>query len=119
MKDKEFFSRVLGLAEPWRVKEVRLDLEGKRVDVEIECRAGEVWAGEGGKRLHIHGWEQRQWRHLDTMQLETIIGCRVPRVVDPETGKLVGMLTNRDMRFESDPSIKASALMTTISCSAE
>ena len=34
-------------------------------------------------------------------------------VVDPATGKLVGMLTNRDMRFESDPSIKASTLMTT------
>ncbi|MEN5169027.1 IMP dehydrogenase [Brevundimonas pondensis] len=34
-------------------------------------------------------------------------------VVDPATGKLVGMLTNRDMRFEGDPSIKASALMTT------
>ena len=46
MKDKEFFSRVPGLAEPWRVKEVRLDLEARRVDVEIECRAGEVWAGQ-------------------------------------------------------------------------
>ncbi len=34
-------------------------------------------------------------------------------VVDPETGRLVGMLTNRDTRFENDPSIKASALMTT------
>jgi IMP dehydrogenase len=34
-------------------------------------------------------------------------------VVDPNTGRLVGMLTNRDMRFESDPSIKASSLMTT------
>jgi len=34
-------------------------------------------------------------------------------VVDPATGLLVGMLTNRDMRFESDPSIKASSLMTT------
>ncbi|MHC3126781.1 inosine-5-monophosphate dehydrogenase [Brevundimonas sp. GN22] len=34
-------------------------------------------------------------------------------VVDPETGRLVGMLTNRDMRFENDPSIKASSLMTT------
>ena len=34
-------------------------------------------------------------------------------VVDPATGQLVGMLTNRDMRFESDPSVKASALMTT------
>ena len=34
-------------------------------------------------------------------------------VVDPATGRLVGMLTNRDMRFESDPSIRAAALMTT------
>ncbi|MBA4805544.1 MAG: IMP dehydrogenase [Brevundimonas sp.] len=34
-------------------------------------------------------------------------------VVDPATGRLVGMLTNRDMRFENDPHIKAAALMTT------
>ena len=34
-------------------------------------------------------------------------------VVDPATGRLVGMLTNRDMRFEIDPNIKAAALMTT------
>jgi IMP dehydrogenase len=33
-------------------------------------------------------------------------------VVDPKTGKLVGMLTNRDMRFESDGSRKAGDLMT-------
>ncbi|PMY31578.1 CBS domain-containing protein, partial [Pseudomonas sp. FW306-2-2C-D06C] len=34
-------------------------------------------------------------------------------VVDPKSGKLVGMLTHRDMRFESDPSVTAAALMTT------
>jgi IMP dehydrogenase len=34
-------------------------------------------------------------------------------VVDRTTGKLVGMLTNRDMRFESDPNRKAADLMTT------
>lgn len=34
-------------------------------------------------------------------------------VVDPKSGKLVGMLTNRDMRFESDPNRKAAELMTT------
>ncbi|MDH4386752.1 MAG: IMP dehydrogenase [Caulobacter sp.] len=33
-------------------------------------------------------------------------------VVEPGTGKLVGILTNRDMRFESDASTPASALMT-------
>ena len=34
-------------------------------------------------------------------------------VVDPKTGKLVGILTNRDMRFYTDPNRKAIELMTT------
>jgi len=34
-------------------------------------------------------------------------------VVEPDTGKLVGILTNRDMRFEIDPATPASKLMTT------
>ncbi|WP_292066830.1 IMP dehydrogenase [Brevundimonas sp. UBA7664] len=34
-------------------------------------------------------------------------------VVDPATGKLVGILTNRDMRFDTDPNRKAIELMTT------
>jgi IMP dehydrogenase len=33
-------------------------------------------------------------------------------VVERGTGKLVGILTNRDMRFEGDPAVPASALMT-------
>jgi len=34
-------------------------------------------------------------------------------VVDPRTGRLVGILTNRDMRFDTDPNRKAIELMTT------
>jgi IMP dehydrogenase len=34
-------------------------------------------------------------------------------VVDPKSGKLVGILTNRDMRFDTDPNRKAAELMTT------
>jgi IMP dehydrogenase len=33
-------------------------------------------------------------------------------VVDPASGKLVGILTNRDMRFDTDPTRKAAELMT-------
>jgi IMP dehydrogenase len=33
-------------------------------------------------------------------------------VVDPDTGKLVGILTNRDMRFDTDPNRRAGELMT-------
>ncbi|QQQ18419.1 IMP dehydrogenase [Brevundimonas vitis] len=34
-------------------------------------------------------------------------------VVDPDTGRLVGILTNRDMRFDTDPNRKAIEMMTT------
>jgi len=79
MKDTEFFSRALELVEPWRVKEVRMDVRNKRVEVEVEVKAATKW-GEAGKLLPIHGYEQRRWRHLDTMQFETVIIARVPRV---------------------------------------
>ena len=78
MKDAEFFAQALGLAEPWRVKSVRMEVEARRVEVELEC--GKTAWGEGGERLHIQGYEERTWRHLDTMQFETVLKARVPRV---------------------------------------
>lgn len=86
MQAQEFFERVLGLKEPWRVKDVRLDLGGAKVEVTVECRPGETWTTPEGRRLQIHGWEERRWRHLDTLQLETVLVARVPRLLDPDTG---------------------------------
>ena len=72
MRDTDFFEKALGLEEPWRVKSVRMKMAEKRVEVEIECREGTVWA-EAGEGLHIQGYEQRQWRHLDV--LSAVEGC--------------------------------------------
>jgi transposase len=79
MQDIEFFSRALGLKEPWRVADVELDVEAGRVVIVVECRGGTTWADESGA-LPVHGYQERQWRHLDTMQFETLIRARVPRV---------------------------------------
>jgi transposase len=79
MQDLEFFSRALGLEEPWRVADVEMELEAGRVVIVVECRCGTTWADESGA-LPVHGYEQRLWRHLDTMQFETFIRARVPRV---------------------------------------
>jgi len=83
MEDIEFFARALDLKEPWRVKDVQLDLEGRKVVIEVECQCGTTWGYEE-EVLVVHGYEQRQWRHLDTMQFETIIQARVPRVRSAE-----------------------------------
>ncbi len=63
-----------------------MDVVGGEVRIEVGCD-GVQWAGGEGQRLHLHGDEQRQWRHPDTCQLQTIITAEVPRVLDPQTGK--------------------------------
>ena len=79
MKDTDFYQQVLGLEQPWKVGSVDLDLSEGRVVVRLEVECATQWA-EDGELLPIHGYETRQWRHLDTMQLETILEARVPRV---------------------------------------
>jgi transposase len=79
MQDVKFFEQMLGLCEPWEVKSVQLDLPGQKVVVEVTVKPETVW-GDEGELLPVHGWEDREWRHLDTMQFETIIRARVPRV---------------------------------------
>ena len=83
MQDKEFFAMALGLKTPWRVAEVEMDMKEQRVTIIVECKCGTVWA-EGGEQLYVHGYEERRWRHLDTMQFETIIQARVPRIRKPD-----------------------------------
>jgi transposase len=57
-----------------------MDVEAQRVEVEVEC-AKTVWVDpETQERAHVHGYEERSWRHLDTMQFETVIKARVPRL---------------------------------------
>ncbi len=88
MQDKELYYQLLGLKEPWRVKEVRIDMTGQKVVVEIEWPEREDAAcPECGKGYRIYDHrEERQWRHLDTMQFETILQCRVPRIKCKEHG---------------------------------
>jgi hypothetical protein len=84
MNDREFFTQAIGVQSPWSVKEVRMDLAARRVEVEVEC-APTVWADpETKERLHLHGYEERRWRHLDTMQFETTIVAKVPRLKYPD-----------------------------------
>lgn len=40
MKDVDFYQQVLGLESPWKVAEVDLDMEAKRVTVRVEVKEG-------------------------------------------------------------------------------
>lgn len=81
---------MLGLVPPWAVAKVNLDLEAKRLVLEVEYPAGHrVPCPELGCRevckIKDHR-EERSWRHLDAMQFETEVRCRVPRSDCPSHG---------------------------------
>lgn len=82
MKDTQLYEQLLGLSKPWSVAQVTIELELNRITVRVECDADTYWVDpETGKdRAHVHGWVDRQWRHLNTCQLQTFVEARVPRL---------------------------------------
>jgi len=82
------YALLLGLGDAWRVAEVDLDLKEQRVVILIETAAeATMCCAECGEArpLKDHA-KQRQWRHLDTMQFETVILASIPRTNCPTCG---------------------------------
>jgi len=62
------FDRALQLEAPWFVRSVKLDLQEQKVELEIGVEKGWRWKDGEGRAAQVHGWEEREWRHLNTMQ---------------------------------------------------
>ncbi len=39
MHDRDFYARILGLVDPWQVRDVRLEVQGGEVRVEVGTKA--------------------------------------------------------------------------------
>jgi transposase len=82
------YHQLLGLDTPWQVINVDLSLEEQRVEIRLKIESGcDVSCSTCGKSgtLKDHAPE-RSWRHLDTMQFETVLIARVPRTNCSECG---------------------------------
>jgi transposase len=89
MTDFQLYQQILGLEEPWQVKHVTLKPKEQEVEVEVACTE-KVWGcPECGQRMHVHEWERRRWRHLDSCQFKTVISAEVPRVKCQEHGSQI------------------------------
>jgi len=79
---------LLGLAIPWQVKKVEMDVEKKQVFVALEYPAGLLLpCPDCGRECRIKDHrEERSWRHLDTMQFGTWVKTRIPRAHCPDHG---------------------------------
>jgi transposase len=85
---QQHYRLLLGIQLPWQIKSVNLDVNGKRVEIGLEWSAGQKAAcpvcGQACGLYDQAG--ERTWRHLDTMQFQTIIRARVPRIECPTDG---------------------------------
>ena len=86
----EHYAQLLGLGEGWQVERVDLDLTAQRVEIRLGRVAGAAVCCpdcQTVRPLKDHAPERR-WRHLDTMQFETVLVARVPRTNCPDCGVL-------------------------------
>lgn len=75
------YQLLLGLDNQWEVEGVDLNMAAKAVTISLRHvgKAGVVCSGcQSTCGIFDHAPE-RQWRHLDTMQFETVLKARVPR----------------------------------------
>lgn len=85
---QKHYRLLLGIQPPWQVAEVKLELADKQVRICL------IWEEGQKAKCPVCGRDctlydlapERTWRHLDTMQFQTRIRARVPRVACPTDG---------------------------------
>lgn len=87
MQDKELYEQILGLKAPWKVSKVDLRIEESKVTVTVtHDRSAQFACPECGANVSVYDHRHRQWRHLDTCGLVTMIEADVPRISCKEHG---------------------------------
>ena len=87
MRDKELYTQILGIQTPWKVSDIELDLKAGEVKVYVEQKPGTKLAcPKCGTSCPGYDKRRRQWRHLDTCQLKTLLVAELPRVQCAEHG---------------------------------
>jgi transposase len=90
MQDRQLYEKILGIEKPWSIERVELKKEEEEVHVYLVHRREWLWECPKCReecRLYDHQPE-RQWRHLDTCQFETILHAEMPRSNCREHGAL-------------------------------
>ena len=89
MRDTELYAQILGVTAPWRVTSVRMESAENRISIEIDYDPdANTPCPKCGTSAKRHDHRRREWRHLDTCQLETRLVADVPRTSCPAHGVL-------------------------------
>ena len=84
----EHYSRLLGLDKAWQVVDVELSLDQQQVRIRLRDNPKQAvcCADCGEQRPRKDHAPERSWRHLDTMQFETVLVAATPRTKCPQCG---------------------------------
>jgi transposase len=87
MRDKELYTQILGIQSPWEVSDIELDMKAGEVKVYVKQKPGtKQKCPKCGVSCAGYDKRRRQWRHLDTCQLKTLLVANLPRVQCVEHG---------------------------------
>lgn len=80
MQDRELYAKLLGLRPPWTITDVEVRMGDRAVNV-LVSRDPDVPLAcpECGEACPRYDGRVRRWRHLDTMQFQTLLIAEVPR----------------------------------------
>jgi len=81
MRDRDLYTKLLGIEEPWYIKDVEMRLDEGLVEILIAySKDVELVCPVCGASAKHYDTRKRTWRHLDTMQFKTLMTAEVPRV---------------------------------------
>lgn len=88
MDSTELYRQLLGVATPWTVQRVEMDVHGLSVDVFLTHASGSQFSCPKCGRLcsvydHL---AERRWRHLDSCHFRTVLHAQPPRIDCPDDG---------------------------------
>jgi transposase len=90
MQDRDLYRQILGIESPWFVERVELQLEQGEIHVHLGHQETDWMCVECGQQCRLYDHQpQRQWRHLDTCQYQTILHASPPRSDCAEHGPRV------------------------------
>jgi len=85
MLTHQLFELALNLQEPWYIKDISFSAEAKRLDIQLDFRAGATFHYESKDEgicgdFKAYDTVHKEWRHLNFFQHECYLHARVPRL---------------------------------------
>ena len=88
MRNNDLFQLALGITSPWFVATSNFDAGKKRLDIQLDFKAGSRFACPDCKAVDcpVHDTVEKTWRHLDFFQHQAFLTARTPRIACTKCG---------------------------------